>query len=376
MIAGIVLVAVILQGIVLLVSLADAASLGAAFGAAGAAAAWLTTAFVVLSFTFIVATLLAQRGRHRFIDWFYAAASYWFGLVHFLFGGTVLFYLFAQCLYGANYYVPPPLLGVICFAPALLLHLYGTRQSGRVKTTKISVALPGLPAAWRGKTIAFASDLHLGCIRREAFAAQVARKTAALRPELFIIGGDLYDGPACDEAKLIQPLRGLVAGLPHGAYFVAGNHEYFLPDPARAFAAIREAGIRILDNDAADINGLRILGVDYLKARSRDGFRTSLAAANGRLAGGDPAKPTILVKHEPNDLEVARDAGVAFGLFGHTHHGQIWPLTYLTRQIYKGFDYGLKKLGTMQVYTSSGAGTWGPPLRLGTRSEIVAITLL
>ena len=69
-------------------------------------------------------------------------------------------------------------------------------------------------------------------------------------------------------------------------------------------------------------------------------------------------------------------AGIPLTLSGHTHHGQIFPLMFFTWQIYKGFDYGLKRRGGMQVFTSSGAGTWGPPLRLGTKSEIVEINFI
>ena len=87
----------------------------------------------------------------------------------------------------------------------------------------------------------------------------------------------------------------------------------------------------------------------------------------------DQTKPNILLKHEPSDLAVAEAAGISLDLSGHTHHGQIFPLMFFTWQIYKGFDYGLRHLGAMQVFTSSGVGTWGPPLRLGTNSEIVAI---
>ena len=89
--------------------------------------------------------------------------------------------------------------------------------------------------------------------------------------------------------------------------------------------------------------------------------------------GVDRARPSILLKHEPSDLDVAEAAGVSLDLSGHTHHGQIFPLMFFTWQIYKGFDYGLKRIGAMQVFTSSGVGTWGPPLRLGTKSEIVEI---
>jgi predicted MPP superfamily phosphohydrolase len=87
----------------------------------------------------------------------------------------------------------------------------------------------------------------------------------------------------------------------------------------------------------------------------------------------DRTLPSILLKHVPSHLDVARKNGITLQLSGHTHRAQMFPFNLFTYLIYRGFDYGLHALGSMQVYTSSGVGTWGPPLRVGTRSEIVEI---
>ncbi|MGC9599221.1 MAG: metallophosphoesterase [Minisyncoccia bacterium] len=360
-----VLVLVTLQVLLIFVHCAVYATLAAAFGIGGTA---LKIVFTVLAFTFLSASVLAHRYRGRVIDWFYTAAAYWFGLVHFLFVGAILFVLSANVLYRTNYYVPPPFLGGVAFGALFLLHCYGTWKSGRVATMFVDVALPHLPASWRGKAIVFVSDLHLGNVRRQAFARRVAEKIRALHPEAVAIGGDLYDGTRCDAAALIEPLRSLRP--PKGVYFVTGNHEYFLPNMAEALAAIRALGIGILNNEVANLEGLAIAGVDNRAVHHKNDFARVL---HDMSIPKD--KPTILIKHEPSHLTVARDAGISLILSGHAHHGQIFPLNVLTRRIYHGFDYGLKRLDRMWVYTSSGAGTWGPPLRLGTKSEIVCITL-
>ena len=85
----------------------------------------------------------------------------------------------------------------------------------------------------------------------------------------------------------------------------------------------------------------------------------------------DPRRPSVLLKHEPKDIHIAEEAGISFQISGHTHKAQIWPFNYVTSIIYKRFAYGLQKFKKMQVYTSSGIGTWGPPMRLGSDSEIV-----
>lgn len=378
----------VLQVLLIFVHLAVYATAAEAFGIGGPV---FQAIFIFLSLTFLSASILAHWYKGRILRWYYAAAAYWFGLINFLFGGAVAFFFVTDMLYSFNYYVPPAPLAAIFFGLFFLLHLYGTWKSGQAGITRIDVALTGLPAAWRGKKIVFVSDLHLGNVRRDGFVAKVVRKIKEQAPEAVFIGGDLYDGVACDPAKLIEPLRELRP--PRGVYFVTGNHEYFLPDLPSALAAIRGAGIRILEDEKVDLGGLSVVGVnDYSHlakgGRREEHFKKVLRGRakalqheerklektlNGTaIQNGHPA---ILLKHEPTYLDAARDAGVALGLFGHTHHGQIFPLNYLTQKIYRGFDYGLHRAGNMQAYTSSGVGTWGPPLRLGTKSEIVLITL-
>jgi predicted MPP superfamily phosphohydrolase len=87
----------------------------------------------------------------------------------------------------------------------------------------------------------------------------------------------------------------------------------------------------------------------------------------------DPRKPSILLKHVPTDLEIARDQGISAQLSGHTHRGQVFLFWFITSWVYKGYDYGLKRFGDLLVYTSSGAGTWGPPMRIDADPEIVVI---
>jgi predicted MPP superfamily phosphohydrolase len=361
----IILSLIVFEVLLIFVHLAVYGMLVAAFGIGSVALGWV---FVALALTFLVASLLTHWFKGWLVDWFYTAAAYWFGLVHFLFFGGVLFFFTSEILYAHDHYVAPALLGGIFFGAFFLLHCYGTWLAGRAEITKIKVTLPGLPVAWQGKNIVFVSDVHLGGIRGVGFATKVVNKIMALRPEAVFIGGDLYDGVACDERALIEPLRSLKAPL--GVYFITGNHEYYLPDPSAAFKAIRDIGIRILDNETIDLKGLSIFGVDDKTSHEKGEIQKLFKNVHF-----SKDKPAILLKHEPNHLELACDAGIALGFFGHTHEGQIFPLNLITRQMYNGFDYGLKQLGDMQVYTSSGVGTWGPPLRLGTKSEIVLVEL-
>lgn len=360
-----VLIMLVIEAIIVCIHLAVYATLADVFGIGGPFSA---AVFVFLAVTFLAASFLAHWAKGGLIDWCYHAAAYWLGLIALLFVATVIFFFTATFLYSMDIYVSPVLLAGTAFAVFFLLHLYGTWKSSRAEITSLTITLPNLPVAWRGKKVVFVSDFHLGNIWGARLARRIAKKIEALAPEAIMIGGDLYDGTACDAAKLIEPLREMKA--PRGVYFITGNHEYILPDLPAALAAIRNAGIRILDNEAVDLGGLMLVGVDDATTRSNEDFKKILQGIT-RPAGA----PAILLRHEPDHREAARDAGVSLMLSGHTHHGQMIPFNYITHLLYQGFDYGLHPLGPMQVYTSSGVGTWGPPLRLGTKSEIVAITL-
>ncbi len=357
---------IILQAVLVLVHVVLYETFSAAFGLDGGIPRAI---FVALAFTFIAASAAAYRSRAKAVAWFYTAAAYWFGLAFFLFAGAVAFLAAANVIYAANVYVPSWLIAGIAFAAAFLVHLYGTQKSGVAEAVPVRVALPNVPVAWRGKKIVFVSDLHLGAVHRLGFSKKIVRRIKAIAPELVLIGGDMYDGVKCDAARLMEPFRSLAA--PQGVYFVTGNHDYYFSDWASAGEkAIESVGIRILRDEKIDLGGLTIAGIDYRTGTTAQGLDAALAKIS--MAKG---APSILVKHEPNHLEKIERAGASLALSGHTHQGQIFPLRYITRRIYRGFDYGLKPLGAMQVYTSSGVGTWGPPLRLGTKSEIAVIEL-
>jgi predicted MPP superfamily phosphohydrolase len=187
-----------------------------------------------------------------------------------------------------------------------------------------------------------------------------------LKPDLVFIGGDLYDGgEAMDLNHMIEPLSRL--SLPYGTYFITGNHEEFY-DNTPYLQAIRRAGIRVLYNEKVEIDGLQIIGVGYRDSRNQEQFRAILQKMEI-----DRQKPSLLLKHVPFDLEIARDQGISAQLSGHTHQGQVFLFRFITSKIYRGYDYGLKRFGDLLVYTSSGANTWGPPMRLDTKPEIVVI---
>jgi predicted MPP superfamily phosphohydrolase len=184
-------------------------------------------------------------------------------------------------------------------------------------------------------------------------------------PDIVFIVGDLFDGTAIDALGATEPLKQLTA--PQGVYFVAGNHELFRNDLS-FLEAVAAAGVRILNDEKIEVDGLQIVGVSYRSAVQRERFGSVL-----RQIAIDEDRASVLLTHAPDHPGVAEAAGVSLQVSGHTHLGQFVPWSWLARRVYGQFVYGLSRIGRMQVFTSSGAGTWGPPLRLGSNPEIVML---
>ncbi len=124
----------------------------------------------------------------------------------------------------------------------------------------------------------------------------------------------------------------------------------------------------MLENEKVEADGLQIIGVPYRNATQIGRFASALHGIHL-----DRDRASVLLTHAPDHPEIAEAAGVSLQLSGHTHLGQFIPWSWMARRLYRQFVYGLSQIGRMQVFTSSGAGTWGPPLRLGSNPEIVML---
>jgi predicted MPP superfamily phosphohydrolase len=317
-----------------------------------------------LSVSFVAASVLAFRYTNPAVRGLYKVAATWLGLLSFLFLAAVASWTAFGVGRLAGWDVNFHRTVEVLFGAAILTGAYGVFNASWTRITRATVRLANLPEAWRGRTAALISDVHLGHVRNGSFLRRVVAQILREEPDAIFIAGDLYDGTAIDAGRAAEPLSELTA--PHGVYFVAGNHEQF-GDDSKYLRAITAAGVRVLSNEKVEVDGLQILGVPYRNA------------AGGRLAsaldsmGLDRERASILLVHAPDHPEIAEAAGVSLQLSGHTHLGQFVPWSWMARRVYRQFVYGLSRIGKMQVFTSSGAGTWGPPLRLGSNPEIVML---
>ncbi|MGB9465009.1 MAG: metallophosphoesterase [Candidatus Acidiferrum sp.] len=334
-------------------------------GSAGGGHLWLKVTLGVLSVSFLCASLLAFSYTSAVLRAFYRGAAVWLGLLSFLFLAAVSSWV----VYGvarlagldANFHR----IVEVLFGAALAAGVFGVFNASWTRITRTTVRLANLPEAWRGRRAALISDVHLGHVRNGSFLRRMVAKILKEEPDAIFIAGDLYDGTAIDAKRAAEPLSELTA--PHGVYFVAGNHEQF-GDDSKYLRAVEAAGVRVLSNEKVEADGLQIIGVPYRHATHDAHFASVLEGV-----GVDRERASILLTHAPDHPEVAEAAGVSLQLSGHTHIGQFIPWSWMARRIYRQFVYGLSRIGKMQVFTSSGAGTWGPPIRLGSNPEIVVL---
>jgi predicted MPP superfamily phosphohydrolase len=323
----------------------------------------LGLAFAFLSVTFVTASLLAWRYSEWPVRIYYTAAAVWLGFFNFFFLAACAAWIVYGLAGALRLPWPRHDIAFLFLGLATAVGLYGLVNSANVRVKRVPLKLPNLPASWRGRVAALVTDTHLGHVRGVRFAKRIVAMVSRFRPDIVLIGGDLYDGTAANARKLAEPLRGLSA--PHGAYFIAGNHEEF-GDHTKYLEAVAATGVRVLNNEKVVLDGLQLVGVHHRDAAHREHLRAIL-----RNAQLDAKSASILLTHAPDQLAVAAEEGIGLQLSGHTHGGQFFPFTLLTARVYGAFVYGLNRLGSLLVYTSCGAGTWGPPLRVGTRPEIV-----
>lgn len=214
--------------------------------------------------------------------------------------------------------------------------------------------------------IAMAADTHFGLLSGRDHAKRLVKEMNALSPDLILLPGDLFDDdvrPFLDQ-KIDRVLSGLQA--PYGVYASLGNHDKHDGTIQELIEALERGGIRVLYDETVEVQGqFTIIG----RRDKSDSYRMPLDAL---MEGVDPAKPAILLEHQPHELDIAQRLGIDLMLSGHTHRGQIFPGNLITDLIYEN-DWGYLRKESMHSIVTSGFGFWGPPIRIGTRSEIVDI---
>jgi predicted MPP superfamily phosphohydrolase len=323
---------------------------------------------VFLALSFFVSTALSHMHDDIFTRAYYFFSGLWIGFMINLLVFFSLVWIIVLINSKFHFFEKGQILGFVAILLAFLCSMYGVWNAFNPIVKNVDVNIKNLPKEWVGKKIIQISDVHLGHVYRKEGFSKIVEKINNLKPDVVVITGDLFDGTDGNLEVFAEPLGKLKAK--DGVYFITGNHETYL-GVENAEAVLKKTNILWIRDSLIDINGLQFIGIDYpLRGSNRD-IRGIVSSMPNYFKN----KPSVLLIHEPLQVANAKELGISLQLSGHTHLGQLFPFRLITGVIFGKYDYGFHNEGDYNIYTSSGLGGWGPPMRTESRSEIVEIVL-
>lgn len=343
--------------------------------------AWFPRVFLLLASTYVAGRFLEKAWLGNVSDILVWTGSFWLAAMLYFF----LLVLFADLLRLVNHFLP--------FYPAWIKTHYAQTKlimlgasvvlvSGVVlggfinarnpRVISLDIHIPKPAAGMNRLDAVVMSDIHLGTLVGKGFLERLISRVQELSPDIILLPGDILD-------EDLQPVLRQNTGetlkqlkAPLGVYGIMGNHEH-IGGAENAYEYLSNHGIQMLRDSVIKIN-------DAIYLVGREDRDKSRFAGKPRLSLEELLRevnfdaPVILMDHQPFYLEKAAELGVDLQLSGHTHHGQLWPLSYITKAMFS-LSRGYKKMGNMHAYVSNGVGTWGPPVRTGNRPEIVHLII-
>jgi len=328
---------------------------------------WLHILFAVVP-VFMIAGLIGLSNKTG------TAGHLLYGFAAILTGAMLYLVLSFVLLELVHLVIPlqPKVYGTAAFGLTLVISLYGIWNATQTRLREIEIPTDGLQSEVR---IMQFSDVHIGHFRSVKFMQKLVDMAKAGEPDFVVITGDLFDGRYHLSLSTLEPLKQF--DIP--VYFVEGNHDGYT-GVKQIKQMLRETGVRVLENEVVAESGISLAGLDHMRADADS--RTMHAMQDGstirQVLDGmkiDPDRPSVLLHHSPDGVNYASDKGIDLYLAGHTHAGQLFPITYVNDLIFK-YNRGLNQYNGTYIYVSPGAGTFGPPMRVGTSGEITLIRLI
>lgn len=258
--------------------------------------------------------------------------------------------------------------GLITLGLMLVLLGYGSYNAYSPVVRTYSIQMDKGNSSMDSLQIAMAADMHFGLLSGKDHAQRLVKEMNALKPDLILLPGDLFDDDI--QPFIDQEIDSVLSELeaPLGVYATLGNHDKHKGTMQELINTFERSGINILYDETLTINDqLTVVGRKDLS----DPERLALASL---MTDVDPDKPVFLLEHQPEELDIAEQVGVDLMVSGHTHHGQVFPGNLITSAIFEN-DWGYLQKGELHSIVTAGFGFWGPPIRIGTRSEIVSINI-
>jgi predicted MPP superfamily phosphohydrolase len=335
-------------------------------------------AYWSLTLSFLVGQILERGNPHFITEIISGIGSIWLAWLFYILMSLLVIDIFRLI----DYFIPfipqniiPQIsnikLGfVVVFVLSLLTTIYGyfNARNPIVKPVSVTIDKP-LP---KDLKIVVVSDLHIGAIVSNAKIERLVSEINNIQPDLVLIAGDLVDHNPRFAIKDEVGKKFLKLHPPMGIYAVTGNHEY-IGEAEMSIQYLSQYGIQYLRDTAVMVqNQIIIAGREDKQMQFVTGKKRK--PISEILQDSPTGLPVILMDHQPVEYDKAVESGVDLMLSGHTHKGQMWPMNFITKTVFEN-HYGLYQKGKTWFYTSNGFGTWGPPIRVGNRPEIVLIHL-
>lgn len=285
---------------------------------------------------------------------FYTAASAWMGISFYILTFMAIYWIVSFLIK-----IPGEAAGIFIIGLTVVLSGYSLINSLHLEVNYIEIPLKGLKNDLK---VVQLSDIHIGSIRNSSYMQKIVEKTNEIEPEIVFITGDMVDGSARLHTNTFNSINKLKAPT----FFITGNHETY-EGLDEVFRVLRNTDMVILRDRMVECKGVQVIGVEY----SFENNHMEKVISKLKI---DSDKPSIMLYHLPRELETVSNAGIGLQLSGHTHAGQMFPFNFLVKIMFPYFN-GLYKYNETYLNVSQGTGTWGPPMRLGSRCEIVVINL-
>jgi predicted MPP superfamily phosphohydrolase len=348
------------------------------FGFGPAAGAAIAVFMAAMTFAPFFIRLLEKNDFELSAEVLSYIAYLWMAALFLFFCGSIVFDL-ANMLISASaritgglrkLLITPRMSFFSCLGLSLIICLYGFFDALNIRTERLRIETTKLPAHVQRLTIVQISDVHLGLIVRTARLKRILDIVKAERPDIFVSTGDLVDAQIDELEGLAELLREVKA--PYGNYAITGNHEYYA-GIKEATAFTRKCGFTLLRGEAVRNGVINIVGVDDPTGAQLHIEKQEPETA--LLSGLPKDRFTLFLKHRPT---VDQNSAKLFDLqiSGHTHRGQIYPFTYVSKIAYP-LNAGRFDLGAGSIlYVSRGTGTWGPPIRFLSHPEVTVYELV
>lgn len=299
---------------------------------------------------------MMERYRPMYLTkMFYRIASIWIGIAFFSVSVFLIYQLFS-IFFNFNKQMG----SIIVLSFIALISLSSLINGKRLRINLVDIKIKGLK---KDLKIAHLSDLHIGAIHRKKYLEKIIKITNSLNPDVVVVTGDLVDGSTVINKEILSPINKIKAPV----YFVIGNHEIY-EGLDKIMPLLNKTKMRVLRNEKYKFKEITFVGLDYYESKKE--LFDNLDKINI-----DKNKINVLLYHAPRfKLEELEKKGIDLHLTGHTHNGQIFPLNLLVKLLYP-YSRGFHKSENSNVVVSVGSGTWGPPMRLGSTSEINLISL-